>query len=178
MVNGDQAHERRGDVFVAEADESDGSFLAYRTTPGVVSNVRSTLTATDTPRPYRAAFDRFVALLPVDGSSSPGRDRGRWVLASRTERRGAHAHLRRVHLGRTARRGRVETADGSQSGEPAAAPRAVVLLSVPGRHNVLDATPRWVRVALGQPFARCRGARGRHRHPATARALGQRRGGG
>ncbi|HLS34578.1 MAG TPA: UDP-N-acetylmuramate--L-alanine ligase [Brevibacterium sp.] len=40
-ATGANAHEGTGDVFVAEADESDGSFLLYEPTVGIVTNVEA-----------------------------------------------------------------------------------------------------------------------------------------
>ena len=55
-------------VFVAEADESDGSFLNYRPQIAVVTNVEPDhLDYYGTAEAVYASFDRFTALLPADG---------------------------------------------------------------------------------------------------------------
>jgi UDP-N-acetylmuramate--alanine ligase len=54
------AHHGGGDVFVAEADESDGSFLRYSPTVAVVTNVEPDhLDHYGTPEAVAAAFDAF-----------------------------------------------------------------------------------------------------------------------
>ena len=55
-------------IFVAEADESDGSFLNYRPQIAVVTNVEPDhLDHYGTAEAVYASFDRFTALLPADG---------------------------------------------------------------------------------------------------------------
>ena len=55
------AHEGTGDVFVAEADESDASFLRYRPTVAIVTNVEPDhLDHYGTPEAVTAAFDAFA----------------------------------------------------------------------------------------------------------------------
>ncbi|WP_104160764.1 UDP-N-acetylmuramate--L-alanine ligase [Arthrobacter sp. ZGTC212] len=57
-----------GSVFVAEADESDGSFLNYRPRISVITNVEADhLDHYGTEEAVFASFDRFVRLLPADG---------------------------------------------------------------------------------------------------------------
>ncbi len=62
------AAEGSSDLFVAEVDESDGSFLAYHPHVGVVTNVEADhLDTWGTEEAYRAAFVEFVATLDEDG---------------------------------------------------------------------------------------------------------------
>jgi UDP-N-acetylmuramate--alanine ligase len=57
-----------GRYFVAEADESDGSFLNYRPRLAVVTNVEADhLDFYGTAEAVHSSFDRFAALLPADG---------------------------------------------------------------------------------------------------------------
>ncbi|WP_342025226.1 UDP-N-acetylmuramate--L-alanine ligase [Arthrobacter citreus] len=57
-----------GNVFVAEADESDGSFLNYLPRITVITNVEADhLDHYGTEEAVFASFDRFVRLLPADG---------------------------------------------------------------------------------------------------------------
>ena len=57
-----------GDLFVAEADESDGAFLVYRPYAAVVTNVDADhLDVWGTEEAYRAAFDEFVDTVDPDG---------------------------------------------------------------------------------------------------------------
>ncbi|ALV45481.1 UDP-N-acetylmuramate--alanine ligase [Arthrobacter alpinus] len=56
-------------VFVAEADESDASFLNYRPTIAVVTNLEADhLDHYGTPEAVYAAFEQFAALIPEDGT--------------------------------------------------------------------------------------------------------------
>jgi UDP-N-acetylmuramate--alanine ligase len=67
-VSGSGAHHGSGDIFVAEADESDGSFLAYSPDLAVVTNVEADhLDHHGTVEAYTATFDAFVARLHPDG---------------------------------------------------------------------------------------------------------------
>ncbi|MGH3933086.1 MAG: UDP-N-acetylmuramate--L-alanine ligase, partial [Pseudonocardiaceae bacterium] len=67
-VSGSGAHHGSGDVFVAEADESDGSFLAYSPDLAVITNVEADhLDHHGTVEAYTATFDAFVARLRPDG---------------------------------------------------------------------------------------------------------------
>lgn len=62
------AHGSAG-VFVAEADESDASFLNYRPQLAVVTNLEADhLDHYGTAEAVFAAFEQFVALLPADGT--------------------------------------------------------------------------------------------------------------
>ncbi|MDO9455273.1 Mur ligase domain-containing protein, partial [Nocardioides sp.] len=57
-----------GDVFVAEADESDGAFLVYDVHAAIVTNVDADhLDQWGTPEAYAAAFDEFADALDPDG---------------------------------------------------------------------------------------------------------------
>ncbi|WP_425864301.1 UDP-N-acetylmuramate--L-alanine ligase [Arthrobacter sp. TWP1-1] len=57
------------DVFVAEADESDASFLNYRPNIAVVTNLEADhLDHYGTAEAVFAAFEKFAALLPADGT--------------------------------------------------------------------------------------------------------------
>ncbi|MEO7196566.1 MAG: UDP-N-acetylmuramate--L-alanine ligase [Pseudonocardiaceae bacterium] len=65
---GSGAHHGGGEVFVAEADESDGSFLAYAPELAVVTNVEADhLDHHGTLAAYTASFDAFVARLAPGG---------------------------------------------------------------------------------------------------------------
>ncbi|SEE16868.1 UDP-N-acetylmuramate--L-alanine ligase [Arthrobacter alpinus] len=56
-------------VFVAEADESDASFLNYRPTIAVVTNLEADhLDHYGTPEAVYAAFEQFAALIPEGGT--------------------------------------------------------------------------------------------------------------
>ena len=66
---GTNAHHGTGEVFVAEADESDGSFLSYRPEVAVVTNVEPDhLDYFGTEEAYRQVFERFAGCV-VDGGT-------------------------------------------------------------------------------------------------------------
>jgi UDP-N-acetylmuramate--alanine ligase len=65
---GTGAHHGGGDIFVAEADESDATFLAYSPDVAVVTNVEADhLDHHGTVEAYVACFDAFVARLAPHG---------------------------------------------------------------------------------------------------------------
>nr|WP_285628301.1 Mur ligase family protein [Kineosporia sp. NBRC 101677] len=67
--SGSGAHLGNGDVFVAEADESDSSFLRYSPTVAVVTNLEPDhLDHYGTAEAYTAAFDEFAAQVVQDGT--------------------------------------------------------------------------------------------------------------
>ncbi|MGH3911373.1 MAG: UDP-N-acetylmuramate--L-alanine ligase, partial [Pseudonocardiaceae bacterium] len=89
-VSGSGAHHGSGDVFVAEADESDGSFLAYAPDVAVVTNVEADhLDHHGTVEAYTASFDAFVARLrPTGVLIANADDPGSAALAARAAARG------------------------------------------------------------------------------------------
>jgi UDP-N-acetylmuramate--alanine ligase len=144
------------DIFVAEADESDGSFLNYRPLIAVVTNVEADhLDHYGTAEAVFASFDSFAALLPPQG-----------VLLACADDDGARSLAERVRAGGNTRvlsYGTAEEADirlydggagdvwlglgssGADSGE-----RHRLALQVPGRHNALNAAAAFgVAVELG-----------------------------
>ncbi|ACL39560.1 UDP-N-acetylmuramate/alanine ligase [Pseudarthrobacter chlorophenolicus A6] len=143
------AHGTSG-IFVAEADESDGSFLNYRPQIAVVTNVEADhLDHYGTAEAVYESFDRFAALLPADGLLvACADDPGARALAERTR----NAGTTRVLLYGTAGDAdltlyddgpgsvAVSTADG----------RFDLALQVPGRHNALNAAAAFaVALELG-----------------------------
>jgi UDP-N-acetylmuramate--alanine ligase len=67
-ATGVNAAEGSGDLFVAEADESDGAFLVYRPHAAVVTNIEADhLDHWGTEQAYAAAFDRFADTVAPDG---------------------------------------------------------------------------------------------------------------
>ncbi len=142
-VTGSNAHDGTGEVFVAEADESDGAFLVYSPQIALVTNVDPDhLDQWGTPEAYHAAFADFLDRIRPGGLlvacvDDPGaadlvaiaRDRG---LRVTTVGEAADADLRATDLvfeGSTSRFTVFES--GRRLGE--------VLLQIPGRHYVLDA---------------------------------------
>jgi UDP-N-acetylmuramate--alanine ligase len=126
-------------VFVAEADESDGSFLNYRSQIAVVTNVEPDhLDHYGTAEAVYASFDRFTALLPADGVLvACADDAGALALARRTRERGNT----RVVLYGTSDDADIRLADGGPGNVAitTAAGRYPLSLQVPGRHNALNA---------------------------------------
>ncbi|WP_176460085.1 UDP-N-acetylmuramate--L-alanine ligase [Rhodococcus sp. 14-2470-1b] len=84
---GTNAHHGSGDVFVAEADESDGSLLQYSPNVVIVTNIEADhLDYFGTPEAYTQVFDDFAALLGPGG-----------VLVACMDDPGSAALARRVH---------------------------------------------------------------------------------
>lgn len=140
------AHGTSG-VFVAEADESDGSFLNYRPKIAVVTNVEPDhLDYYGTAEAVYESFDRFTALLPADGVLiACADDDGALALAERTLARGNT----RVVLYGTSDRSDLVLHDGGPGDVAVSSPagRVALDLQVPGRHNALNAAAA-VAVAL------------------------------
>ena len=126
-------------VFVAEADESDGSFLNYRPQIAVVTNVEPDhLDHYGTPEAVYESFDRFTALLPADGVLvACADDAGALALARRTRERGNT----RVLLYGTSGEADIRLSDGGPGNVAVttAAGEFPLSLQVPGRHNALNA---------------------------------------
>ncbi|MFM9274072.1 UDP-N-acetylmuramate--L-alanine ligase [Pseudarthrobacter sp. NKDBFgelt] len=143
------AHGSSG-IFVAEADESDGSFLNYRPRIAVVTNVEPDhLDHYGTAEAVYQSFDRFTALLPADGVLvACADDAGALALAERTRTRGNT----RVVLYGTTEGADLVLHDGGP-GDVAvstASGRFPLALQVPGRHNVLNAAAAFaVALELG-----------------------------
>ena len=92
------------DLFVAEADESDGAFLVYSPTAAIVTNVDADhLDQWGTEEAYRAAFVEFLDR--IDPGGLPGAVRRR-PRRGRARRAGPRARARRRHR-RHRRRGRL-----------------------------------------------------------------------
>ena len=143
------AHGSSG-IFVAEADESDGSFLNYRPRIAVVTNVEPDhLDHYGTAEAVYESFDRFTALLPADGVLvACADDAGALALAERTRTRGNT----RVVLYGTSEGADLVLHDGGP-GDVAvstASGRFPLALQVPGRHNALNAAAAFaVALELG-----------------------------
>ncbi len=140
---GSNAHDGSGELFVAEADESDGAFLVYSPHAALVTNVEADhLDNYGTEEAYRAAFDEFVERVSPDGfmvlcADDPGAatlartaaDRGRTVVTVGTA---AGVDVRAEDLRFVGSTSTFTVVDGDRRlGE--------VALRIPGRHYVLDA---------------------------------------
>ncbi len=139
-VAGSGAHHGAGTIFVAEADESDGSFLRFSPRVAVVTNVEADhLDHHGTEDAYAAAFDAFLGRITPGGAlvscaDDPGAER----LAARAEAAG-----RRVRrYGRTVTGGG-DGVDGVTLLEyrPAGTGGRVRLRVAGGEHTVTIAVP-------------------------------------
>ncbi|MCT9626616.1 UDP-N-acetylmuramate--L-alanine ligase [Pseudarthrobacter equi] len=137
-------------IFVAEADESDGSFLNYRPRIAVVTNVEADhLDHYGTAEAVYESFDKFAALLPAGGLLvACADDPGARALADRTRQAGNT----RVLLYGTAGDADLKLHDdgpGSVAVSTAEG-RFDLALQVPGRHNALNAAAAFaVALELG-----------------------------
>lgn len=154
------AHLGAGDVFVAEADESDGSFLAYRPQVAVVTNIEPDhLDHYGDAAAFEAAFAQFGGRVGAGG----------WVVACADDD-GARrlvgtlrADGRAVVTYGTADDADVRVADyaagGDHDGEgarfrlvapggPAGPADVPVRLAVPGLHNARNAAAAWTVARL------------------------------
>jgi UDP-N-acetylmuramate--alanine ligase len=140
---GSNAHDGSGELFVAEADESDGAFLVYSPFAALVTNVEADhLDNYGTEEAYHAAFSTFldridpegflVACIDDDGAATlatEARERGLTVVGVGES---AEADLRAegvTFAGSTSTFAVVDR--GRRLGE--------ITLRIPGRHYVLDA---------------------------------------
>ncbi|MGN6782842.1 MAG: UDP-N-acetylmuramate--L-alanine ligase [Marmoricola sp.] len=140
---GVNAHDGAGDLFVAEADESDGAFLVYRPYAAVVTNVEADhLDNYGTEAAYHEAFEAFLGRIAPDGFLVVCvDDPGAAALADLARRRGIEVITTGESAGADVRAEDVRFAgststftvvvDGRRRGE--------VTLQIPGRHYVLDA---------------------------------------
>ena len=143
---GTNAHHGSGEVFVAEADESDGSLLEYTPDVAVVTNIESDhLDFFGSAAAYTDVFDAFVQRLRPGGALVVCvDDPGAAALAARAE----SADFRVLRYGSDPAAGLAGALTGwQQQGTGAVAeillageqhPRAL-RLSVPGRHMALNA---------------------------------------
>ncbi|OZB49771.1 MAG: UDP-N-acetylmuramate--alanine ligase [Cellulomonas sp. 14-74-6] len=136
--------------FVAEADESDGSFLAYRPLVSVVTNVEPDhLDHYGTREAFEAAFAVFADRIRPGGQlvaclDDPGAARLVRTVEDRLTARGVEVVTygrsagSDVHVGPTR-----ATARGWETELAAGGERVVVRLAVPGAHNGLNAAAAW-----------------------------------
>lgn len=140
---GVNAHDGSGDLFVAEADESDGAFLVYSPDAALVTNVEADhLDNYGTEEAYHAAFTSFLDTIRPDGFLvACVDDPGAADLAAQAAARGIAtlgvgespaARLRAESVTFEGSTSRFSVVDGGERlGE--------VALRIPGRHYVLDA---------------------------------------
>ncbi|WP_278237150.1 UDP-N-acetylmuramate--L-alanine ligase [Isoptericola sp. AK164] len=159
-------HAGSADVLVAEADESDGSFLNYAPTVAVVTNVEADhLDHYGSQEAFEQAFVDFAARITPDGAlvacaddagsarlAAAHREAGRRVVTYGTAD-GADVRVRDVVVG-------AGTVRAVVSGGPLGATDHVLALDVPGAHNALNATAAVVAAVLlgAEPAAAVAGA--------------------
>ncbi len=140
---GANAADGRDDLFVVEADESDGAFLVYQPFAAIVTNVQADhLDVWGSEAAYAAAFDDFADRIDPAGLLVVCLDdRGAARLAESARARGRRV----VTVGETAgadyRLGGV-SAQGTTTSATVHGPRGelgTLSLQIPGRHYLLDA---------------------------------------
>ena len=164
--SGANAHNGSGDVFVAEADESDGSFLQYSPHAAIVTNVEPDhLDHYGTPEAVGAAFDAFAQRLEPGGFLvTCADDAGARRLAEHARSRGVDVRTYGEHADADLRLADLVTRGMGSAFEPVVRGRrlGVVELSLPGRHNALNAAAALsVGIGLGFPVERLREGLGR-----------------
>ncbi|HEY2725503.1 MAG TPA: UDP-N-acetylmuramate--L-alanine ligase [Pseudonocardiaceae bacterium] len=167
-VSGSGAHHGSGEVFVAEADESDGSFLAYSPDLAVITNVEADhLDHHGSVEAYAATFAEFVTRLRPGGVLiANADDPGSAAVAREAEQAGirvrrygrcatgpADAHL----LGYTPLGGRgmatVELAGPDATAADVTVRQVQVEVAVPGEHMASNATAALLAgLELGAPL--------------------------
>ncbi len=150
---GQGAHDGAGDIFVAEADESDGSFLLYTPEVAVITNVEADhLDHYGTGEAVEEAFAEFCRkVVPGGMVVACGDDEGvRRVLHAAAPHLSAHA-VRTVRYG-LAEGNDVRLVDVEDTPEgvsfaiearPDETRIGPVTLRVPGVHNALNAVAAW-----------------------------------
>jgi UDP-N-acetylmuramate--alanine ligase len=140
-ASGSNAHRGTGEIFVAEADESDGSFIEYHPFAAIVTNVEHDhVDFFPTPESVTQSFRDFAATIKPHGFLTYcADDAGSVALAGTTKSvqlisygaaEGADLHIDQIELmtmGSTAR----AVWKGKTVGQ--------IKLQVPGHHNLLNA---------------------------------------
>lgn len=152
--SGANAHDGSGEIFVAEADESDASFLAYDPEVAIVTNIEvDHLDNYGTEEAYVAAFDAFAdkvtGFLVVCAD-----DHGARKFAERAASRGAVAHTFGESRDADVRITALDLHGPGASFELVARGRRLerIELQMPGRHNALNAAAAFT-AGLGLGFA-------------------------
>jgi UDP-N-acetylmuramate--alanine ligase len=140
-ASGSNAHRGTGNFFVAEADESDGSFVEYKPLAAIVTNVEHDhVDFFHTPEAVTAAFDSFAATISPDGflvycaddagSARLGTSGVKCTAVSYGEAEGADLRIDQIELKAASSSARVMWRG-----------RAVghLEMQIPGHHNLLNA---------------------------------------
>jgi UDP-N-acetylmuramate--alanine ligase len=155
---GSNAHDGAGDLFVAEADESDESFLLLSPSAAIVTNVEADhLNHYAGLEAIHQAFEKFAERITPGGflvacADDPGSRR----LAASARAAGVDVRLYGEGSDADVRLENLVLAGGGSSFGVVAGGRRIgdVVLNVPGRHNALNATGA-IAIGLGfdVPFA-------------------------
>lgn len=145
-----------GDVFVVEADESDGSFVVYHPDVAIVTNIKDDhLDFYGTSANLATAYETFAATIAPDGLLvACADDEGSQTLAMARRSQGARV----LTYGRSSDadvRITSEYGAGFEWGARVALPtgdEVDVALNVPGAHNVLNATAVLTALVEGLGF--------------------------
>ena len=140
-ASGSNAHRGTGEIFVAEADESDGSFIEYHPYAAIVTNVEHDhVDFFATPESVAQAFTDFAATIKKDGFLTYcADDPGALALSQRVEsielvsyglHESADLHIDQIELLTMGSRARAIW-KGRSVGH--------IELQVPGQHNLLNA---------------------------------------
>jgi UDP-N-acetylmuramate--alanine ligase len=140
-ASGSNAHRGSGDFFIAEADESDGSFIAYHPHAAIITNIEHDhVDFFATADEVTQVFENFAKTIPNDGyliycnDDSGSRALGERISHCTTYSYGTEASsdlkLDQIELTASGSRGRAIW-KGSVLG--------FIELTVPGRHNLLNA---------------------------------------
>ncbi|CAB4329989.1 unannotated protein [freshwater metagenome] len=140
-VSGSNAHRGTGEFFIAEADESDGSFVEYRPFGAIVTNVEHDhVDYFPTPESVVDAFAKFVTTISPEGflvycaddagSTSLGSSTSSCATYSYGVNEGADLHIDRIELEPGGSRARALWRGRSIG---------VIEIHVPGHHNLLNA---------------------------------------
>lgn len=155
--SGSNAHAGTGEIFVVEADESDGSFLALPAKVGIVTNVEPDhLNHWGDFAALETAFDDFGRRIGANGGFvvACADDPGARAMADRLAREGVDVRTYGTHEDATVR---ILDATLASSGWTFAIGRdgvrhGQVSLRVPGQHNALNAVAAYT-AATGLGFA-------------------------
>jgi UDP-N-acetylmuramate--alanine ligase len=139
---GTNAHSGTGTIFVAEADESDGSFLAYKPTGAIITNIE--LDHVDhfpNEAAVFAVFEQFVSSIKQGGFLvACGDDAGVNTLLKRIKRSDLHIHLYGKGSSNDFRIDKIHLAPKGSSSVVSSTGRKVgeLNLAVAGEHNLLN----------------------------------------
>jgi UDP-N-acetylmuramate--alanine ligase len=160
-ASGTNAGQGSGDLFVAEADESDGAFLVYRPHVAVVTNVEADhLDSWGTEEAYREAFEQFVGRVDPAGLlvavvDDPGAAALRYVASSLGRRfvGVGESDLADVRAVDVVLEGTTSSFTVLDREDTTVRELGRVRLQIPGRHYVADALAALtVGLRLGYPF--------------------------